>query len=379
MSHIPGGPGRRSSVSLTLVGLALPLVACGGKPAAVAVPERQVTEAEYEAAPKLPLEAAGTLCGPDARPCETGRQVSAAPGLNGELLIWEYGGPIHRYDSNGVRRANLGGVGEGDGEYQLVVTAGPSPGGVSLFDVSQVRLIQYDSSGVFRDSRQVQVSQATRQVVLWQGRIVAFNVQSQAKGGGSVFRAVAVDGASGGDTLASHTLPNYVSRWGRMQELPGLFEAQPVWNLGPLGEVLFTAGLSYEIWGYHEGRAVRRLVVDHLPRAVEPEETAREADAMRRRVAETLRSAVDAAVQRVAERHPSITQLFSMPGGGILVRESPDAAGDSVRWSRFDRDWKISGYFLTAESARVLLIEPERMLLQEQLEGGVKLQWYVVP
>ena len=367
--------GRAPIAALFLLGG----VACRAEAPAAALPEQRVSAAEYDAAPRAPLTPLTALCAPETTPCELGPQSSAAEGLHGETLVWEYSGVIRRYDATGTQRANLGGTGEGEGEYKLAVAAGPMPGGLGVFDVARLKLITYDSSGRFSHASQVPVPQATRQVVVANGRLVMFTVQSQATGGGSVFRALAASGAGAPDTLAWLALPDYVSRSGRMQELPGLFEAQPVWNAGPIGEVLFSDGASYTVTGFHEGKPMRRLVVEREPRTVDSAETAREADAMRGRVAPALKDAVENAIARVASHQPSITQVVGLGDGGLLVREAPERSGAVVRWTVFSPEWKPTSYVETSPDARLMTIDGRRVLLLERAADGVSLRWYALP
>jgi hypothetical protein len=293
--------------------------------------------------------------------------------------VWEFLKLIRRYDSTGRYWANLGRKGNGPGEYGGVVAVGTFPGGIKVVDVSNLRIGTFDTAGRFLGFSSIRnVPQTTRQLILVDGALVVFTVQPLNDGSGSAFRALRFHDDGKSDTLALHPMPGYGSTEGPFFRMPGLFEALPVWSVSPTRSVFFSDGKRYEVWEYRAGAPVRRLVVDRAPRKVEPAELER-ASAARLARAGPARAAVEDAIRRAASEQPSITQLFATGDGGMIVREAPDVAGQEVRWTRFDAEWKPVGYFMTRESARILLVQEGQILLQEELEAGVRLRWHALP
>jgi hypothetical protein len=324
------------------------------------------------------LIAGQTLCDTGAEDCDLGVEVSAVDDVNGGTMVWEFAKPIRRYDSAGRRLADLGRKGKGPGEYDIAVAASATQAGIKVMDVASLRVARFDARGGFLDFTPVRnVPRSTLQLLFLAGDAVVFSLQPLGDGSGSAFRAIRFRDDGRNDTLALQTMPG-VTRAGQFYEMPSLFGPRPLWAMSADGTVLFTPATRYEVTAYRDGIATRRLSVEHQARPVEQQEIDREGARMRAR-AGPLRDAVEDAIRRAAAVHPAITQLFTVPDGGILVRESPELSGDSVRWSRFDSAWKVRGYVMLPESSKMLLLQPERMLVMDQLENGVRLQWYALP
>lgn len=345
------------------------------------VAEVVVSAAQYDAAPHLELQPVATLCTPSTGDCEFGDAVSARQDVAGGTLLWEFAKAIRRYDSSGTRLGDLGRKGKGPGEYDIAVAAGRSEGGIAVVDVASLRIARFDSAGAFvRFDPLRNLPQTTRAVEFVDGDLVVFSVQPRSDASGSTFRAVRMKNGAPSDTIALHDLPGYGSSAGQFQELPALFSAMPTWDGVDGGAIYFTPGESYEIWEYRGGHPVRRVKVEHAPRKVESEELERETARRRARpMPPPMRAAVDDAIRRAATIHPAVTQLVGLSDGGLLVREAENVAGDSVRWTRFDRDWKISGYITAADASRILMVRGDRMLMQEQDSAGTVLRWWTVP
>lgn len=355
---------------------ALLLAGCADADPAPPVDQVAVSAEEYQALPRFSLSPALTLCDAVAGACDLGGETGAAPDLNGGTIVWEFSRLIRRYDSSGRHWANIGRRGQGPGEYGGVVAVNASSSGFRVVDVSNLRIANFDTAGVFTGFTNIRnIPQTTRQLGLMDGALVVFTIQPLNDGTGSAFRALRHDDRGGIDTLAVHTMPGYGSSQGPAFRMPGLFEATPVWSISAGQSVFFAAGKDYEVWEYRDRRPVRQLVVDHQPRPVEQAELERASGARLAR-AGPARAAVEDAIRRAATVHPSITQLFATGDGGMLVREAPDAADESVRWTRFNAAWKPVGYYLAPASARVLLVHQGQLLLQEELAAGVRLRWY---
>jgi hypothetical protein len=356
------------------------LPGCAADPLPVTpVVEIEVPAVAYDAAPRLTLTPAATLCDGVTGDCDLMAEVAAEPDVAGGLLVWEFAKALRRYDSSGKRRADLGRKGKGPGEYEIAVAAGLSDGGVAVADIATLRIARFDSAGAFvRFDPLRNLPQTTRALAFVGGALVVFSVKPLSNGSGSAFRAVRLADGKAQDTLALQLLPGYASQAGRFQEMPALFSAQPSWKATPDGAVLFTAGAEYDIWEYRDGAATRHLRVEHAPREVEQSELDRETMTRQARsMPPQMRAAVDDAIRRAAAVHPSVTQLIGVPDGGLLVREAEDITGDSVRWTRFDRDWQPTGYFILPAANRILLVQPERMLVQADEQTA--LRWFAVP
>lgn len=366
---------------LSLTAIVLAALACGqDTPPPPPITELTVSAAEYDAAPLLNLVPGLALCDAVAGECDLGSQVSAVPDLDGGTMLWEFAKVIRRYDSTGRHWADLGRKGKGPGEYDIAISASASPEELTVVDVSSLRLARFDASGSFREFTPLRsLPQTARQILLYEGGLVIFSVQPLSDGSGSSFRAVRRAASGAEDTLALHSLPGYGSNAGNMQKVPALFEAMPIWSMAKNGVVLFSPSKDFEVWQYQDGAAVKHLTVDHSPRKIEQAEVDRESAARLARASGPLRASVEDAIRRRPEFQPAITQLFSMTDGGMLLREAPDAAGDSVRWTRFSPEWKPNGYFMLAEDTRMLLVEPGRVLLSEELTGGVRVRWMLLP
>lgn len=355
------------------------LAACKDAPPPRPITEITVSGAEYDGAQLLTLVPDRTICDAEAAACDLGSNSNAVPDVNGGLLVWEPGKPIRRYDVNGRYWADIGRKGKGPGEYEFAVAARLIPDGIHVVDVSNLRVARFDTAGTFLDFTSIRnVPQTTRELSLAEGHLMAITIQPQGDGSGSVFRALRVKGGTFSDTLAMLTMSGEsASSDGPMFQMPGLFQPFPVWGLIGGNRFYVTAGAVYEVWEYQDGQAVRHLAVDHKPRAVEASELERSSS---RRLARAgpMKAAVEDAIRRAAKVHPSITQLFASSDGGMLIREAQTLSGDSVRWSRFSPDWKIAGHFMLAESTRVLLFEPGRVLLSEELPAGIRLRWFTL-
>ncbi|HWA15947.1 MAG TPA: hypothetical protein VG817_05930 [Gemmatimonadales bacterium] len=369
-------PSRRAAGLLVL---AILLDGCARAPAPAPVTEIRVSAAAYAAAPRRSLSVVATLCDGVTGDCEFGDAVAAEPDVADGVLVWDYGRPLRRYDRTGHRLPDLGRKGKGPGEYEIAVAAGRSGDSIAVVDIASLRIARFDSGGGFiRFDPLRNIPQTTRAMKFVQGDLVVHSIQPRGDGAGSTFRSVRMR-ADGSDTLARHELPGYLSKAGQFQEVPGLFSARPVWAVRPDGTVLVSPGSSYEIWEYRNGTALRQVTVEQAPRPVEQSEIDRERERRLARAIPAMRAALEDAMRRAATTHPSVTELVALKDGGILVREAEDVAGDSVRWTRFDSDWHPSGHVVTAASTRVLLVQGERMLMQEQDSAGTALRWWMVP
>jgi hypothetical protein len=358
------------------------LQGCAAEPMpAPPVAEITVSAAAFDAAPRLTLTPIATLCDAVGGDCELSAEVAAEPDVAGGVLLWEFAKAIRRYDNSGHRQADLGRKGKGPGEYEIAVAAGIAEGGIAVADIATLRIARFDSAGTFlRFDPLRNLPQTTRAVAFVGGALVVFSIQPLSDGSGSAFRAMRLTGGKAADTLALHQLPGHASSAGELREMPALFSAQPSWKALADGAILFTPGSTYDIWEYRGGVPTRHLRVEHAARAVEQSELDRETATRRARsMPPQMRAAVDDAIRRAATVHPSITQLVGLPDGGLLVREAEDITGDSVRWTRFDRDWNAAGYFIAGTTTRILLVQRDRMLMQEQHDVQTAVRWFGLP
>lgn len=342
------------------------------------VTEIQVSAAEYAAAPRLVLTPQATLCDAAAGHCDFGDAAAAEADVAGGIMAWDYAKPLRRYDREGHLIGDLGRKGNGPGEYDVAVAAGVSEGGVAVVDIATLRIARFDSAGSFiRFDPLRNLPQSTRALGFLGGDLVIYSVQPLGDGSGSDFRAVRVK-AGTSDTLAHQSLPGYASTLNQFQ-IAGLFAARPIWKGRADGSIVFSPGSSYEIREFHDGHPVRHATIDHAPREVAEAEVSRERERRLASAPAAARDAVTDAIRRVAEVHPSITDLVALPDGGVLAREAENVSADSVRWTRFAPSWNVSGYVVTASTTRVLLVEDGRMLLQLKESGGTALRWYGIP
>lgn len=319
------------------------------------------SRSDYETLPVVSLVPARPGCAVSALDCSPGSEVEAVADSGGRLLVWSLGKTLHEIAGEGLPARPVGRLGEGPGEYQMLLAAGFSRSGEMLaFDPMQQRLLRYDRSGN---------PVATSRVELPPGFINASFV-------GGELRALAVDiaGGSGAPDSASvsvfalepdgkkprrlFTLPLRQRAWamGDLRPVPQRFAAAPQWQLLSNGHVLYSPGDSLLVHQFDEtGAPVLNVGFDVQPREVTADEVERSLEAILRQAPNAqMREAMRARAGQAAKRHPAITALRQLENGQIWVREAPRAAGDSVRWLVFDSAGTSVGSVVLDTEARVL-------------------------
>lgn len=162
---------RRSGIGGTgacVVVLTL-LVGCGEAPEPVVVHDRDgvpvvdnrepVREADEGWRLGPPLLALG---GPTARGAEAFRWVvSAFIAESGELVVVESGGDLHRFNPEGRHLGDLGGQGDGPGEFRMIAGAGTIGDSIWAYDYSNRRLSYLAPDGTVFDVRTLEGTDAS--------------------------------------------------------------------------------------------------------------------------------------------------------------------------------------------------------------------------
>jgi hypothetical protein len=349
-------------------------------------PARQVTidEATYRALPSLSLEPDGLLCPSGEAHCLLGPQGRAVHGPGGTVLLWDFGGPIRLVAAGGSDQGQVGRIGEGPGEYRVVLAAGLSPAAViDVLDGALQRRVQYGDDGT---------PLATARSPLPPGFITAEFV-------GGELRAVTTDlGSQRNDAATApvvlvaldtgtpaprslRTLPVEQQAFGLadMRPPPGLFEPQERWAMAPDGRTAHTKADRFVVDIFQlDASKDLRLSVDAAPRRVASAEVTSEVDRRLRGIGNPrMRSAIEAQAGRAPEYHPAITGLRLLGNGQLWVRETPDESGAQVRWIVFDEEGTALGTVSVPAEVTILLAQGDRILINDPGAPGEAggLQW----
>lgn len=340
-----------------------------------------ISAAAYNEVASLTLEPDGLLCPSGAAHCLLGPQGRAAHGPAGTLLLWDFGGPLHMVTADGVAGQQIGQLGEGPGEYRVILAAGLSAtGGIVLLDGALQRQVEFTADGSVRSTvrRPLPAGFIMAEFVNGELWAVTAELDEPAEGGGMASLALVTLESDEAPSRQIRPLPLEQPAFGiaDMRPHPGLFEPQVWWAISPDGRIVHTKADRFGLDLYDPASAEdTKILVEATPRRVTPAEVERR---LRGIGNPRMRSSVEAQAGRAPEHHPAITGLRLFDNGQLWVREAPDAAGGRVRWVILERTGALVGAVTLPAEASPLLARGDRILVNDpagsQDAGG--LQWF---
>lgn len=335
---------------------------------------RQITidEATYRVLPSLSLEPDGLLCPSDEAYCLLGPQGRAVHGPDGAILLWDFGGPIRSVAMDGSDQGQVGRIGEGPGEYRVVLAVGLTPtGALDVLDGALQRRVQYANTGTPLATARSPLPPGFIAAEFVGGELRAVTTALASQRNGVATAPVVLVALDTGATAARslRTLPVEQKAFGLadMRPPPGLFEPEEQWVVARDGRVAHTKADRFVIEIFQlDASNDLRLSVDATPRRVASTEVATEIDRRLRGIGNPrMRSAIEAQASRVPEYHPAITGLRLLDNGQLWVREAPDESGERVRWLILDSEGASLGTVTVTANVSILLAHGDRILIND--------------
>lgn len=324
--------------------------------------------------PQLQAADGRLLCVADGTtPCPAGQPY--ANRLDAErIALWEPGRPVQLWGADSTP-IDVGAVGAGLGEYQMVLAVGPGKDGeVLVVDMAadDVRLMRFDRSGKFLE--------LSRLPPLLEGEARGFAgkiplqqaMVARGDSGGTDLRVTVLDDAtkSTGRVVLEVPIPWLSLQGSDLTSAPPLFVAAPTYVMTTDGEIIWSPGDRLEIVRRMADGSPRWQLRGDLPRApVTPQELAARRASARRAMGEQATEAdLDTMVARSDMKHPAVAGLIATPEGVVYVA-GPATAADSVDYLRLAADGKPNGRFRLSQDTRFLLAIGDSILVQRPHAG----------
>jgi len=363
--------------------LALSVVlGCSGRPIDTPsdIQPTMIDRAEYMNARLLPVRR-DTLClhPLGSSGCEVSPNTVATMTTDGKLILASVYDGLRRSNPNGSEAMSFGAVGHGDNEFESALALGAFPdGGVFLLDLVGSKALVYDSTGTVSGMWALEVPRDIVGMMSSDVGPIAFTHAPSSEVGNPVLtgalRLRGLDTLS--DTLASWTVPAIATN-ARYRPIPGFFQARPTWAacrdgtviLAPEAQftlVVFPAGAPGTkriMGGAWAGRAVSR---DDVNREMERRSGGRAERSQGKELAslqEAAQKGLEKAAASAPTNHPAITDLHCTENDVILIRESTEAASDSVRWVALSLSGTPIGEFYLGASDRIAASDKGRLLI----------------
>lgn len=337
--------------------LVLALVAgCQGSGAMVHFPRTtRITVGQYEAAPRRAVAVERVLCdGASDTLCRFSRLPAIALASGGHVLVAPFGGKLTELDSAG-RAVRVFGTTSGEGSYRIVagVTL-DSARNIWLFDVAGGRWLGFSAAGAFLSAQPVARLPGVADFVARDGALF-LQVIPPGKSVGAPVISSFLRVAAGAKERVVARVPAFARQTSASEFLPvpRLFEAKPVFDAAPDGSLAYSNSASYDLMWFAPGGAPELQVEGQgiEPPLVTPQEIAAETASLRR--PSPGQPGTVWSVQ-AARRHPAITALRYLRDSIVMVRCSPEAGRDSVRWDLWDASAVLHGYVLLGVADHVV-------------------------
>lgn len=314
-----------------------------------------------------------------------GPQGQAAHGPDGSILLWDFGGPLRMVTADGLTGEQVGRLGEGPGEYRVILAAGLSEtGGVVLLDGALQRQVEFTDSGTVRSTsrRPLPAGFVVAEVVSGELWAVTTELGEAAEAGGMASLSLVALESDEAPSRRIRRLPLQQQAFGLadMRPAPGLFEPLVRWAISPDGHIAHTKADRFEL-DLFDSRSLEdtKILVETPPRRVTPAEVTAEVERRLRGIGNPrMRSSIEAQAGRPPEHHPAITGLRLFDNGQLWVGEAPDAAGEWVRWIILERTGALVGAVTLPAEAAPLLARGDRILVNDPAgsEEAGGLQWF---
>lgn len=328
------------------------LLASGCRPDAADTPRQlpghdmAVSERETSALPIWRLEDVRPLCpeGNASAGCSMGKNGYMRTNHEGQVVAYDVdAGELRVIDQGGGGVQPIGGVGEGPGEYRMILQAGfDAAGGVLAFDPVQRRLLHYPGHGAAVTTK-IEFPSGFLASGIVAGRLIVVGSRAPEKGeipDSLDVEVMAFDPDGASERLGILPMRVEGRGAGQLRKAPAIFEAQPKWVVAPGGQVVHADGVSgiAKVFGL-DGSPLMRIGTEALPRAVTDAEFERELEA---RLAKAGSGPMGRALRQQASRRvanqPGVTDVVALENGQIWLRQAPSEAGDSVVWLVFEAD-----------------------------------------
>jgi len=316
----------------------------------------------WETAPRLAFFRRATLCRERAntRACQFGRNAVGAISPQGQVVLGGAGALLEIYDGAGLFLRTIGELGDGPGEYRQVLTVSfDSTRGIAVFDVANFRLTVFDTAGQVTSTRQIRLLPGFAGARASGNRVVWWSVPGSARVRDQVQAAFISEGTTEGDSrpLARTAMPARARLGTDLAPIPPLFAAEPVWDIRPGEEIIFSLGTDFDVDILGPTGSGSSRIRGDVPRIrVTADDLRRETELRYGRPPwpPGMGEQLERARRDAARWLPAITALLALSDDALLVREHEPQGADSARWDYFASPGRLSGYFLLPRSTRLI-------------------------
>lgn len=275
-------------------------------------------------------------------------------------------------DSMGIFVRSIGEQGVGTGEHETVkdVSVDIDRGVITVFDLGNLRLLDYDSVGTLRSAVQIRPfssftsAMARRHGVVFfslpagetYGQLIAATFDALDPSGKSVHRVVTVKAPA-------------VKRQGSdLGGMPPFFLPRASWAVGPNGSITYASGAVSTIERYDsEGHGNLFLDTGVPTHTVTAADIAAEEKRTLQSFSPDWRARTESFVKRAAagaaKNHPVFAAVRVLSDGTLWLREGSSSAADSVRWNVFKPSGAWLGWAKLPVSVRILGGRSDRLLV----------------